>query len=422
MKGKNLVALGVVLALSGCGSDDGGSNSSDNNGGGNGGGVTNPPSTSLIQHWPLSKVRSEIANVATTTGTSMMLCDRNQEYIETDHFMVGFADDSTRFDKNELIQSAKITQAGFNELIAHSKLNPSSDLNITSGSKWVACYNDAKKGTGTGYANLFVFSPSTLDVNHSDFADSYILAKHELFHVFQYEKLNDSAQFFEMPRWFMEGSAEFFAGRPLKNTTHKMDDFISDTSLTPMGIETWQDEVDLMQDSAIHTAYFNDMYDMYQNNVLFYVNSGMSFEQMFTVMENSIGYNFVNAMANLERELDIKTAYTDLKDDSTLYRNNVIAQLNAKEISGSYIDDVNLDVDQVLLMRKGTEDAVAKGSISRDQSKYAFLPNVPDGEYDGYVVAPVSADVDRIYGSILVTVKDGKIGNLDFTGVQELID
>ncbi|KII79886.1 hypothetical protein [Vibrio renipiscarius] len=427
MKSKNLAALGILLTLVGCGGGDSDSKPSGDNGGNEGGngGEPTPPATNLITSWPMSKVIAEIAatNVTQTVDSNVCSNDNNHKKptVETANFIVSTMNGT----QDDVIKAAKITQASFNELLVHTKLTPA-ELNLSANSKWTACFSNKNIGTdnsqGTGYPDRFDFAPSTLDVTHPDFTDTSILTKHELFHTIQAELLGDSEPYDHLPRWFQEGSAELFAGRHIRITSHKHDEFAIDADRTPLSIETYNDELAVMSEPLIKAAYEDHMYNLYHDNVNYLVAQGLSVKDTLTLIRDSSGQQFDTAIGAVEQKLNLPTPYIELRDDVNSYRNNVIDTLHKQEITAAYIDDIQANVSQIIITSKGKEDTVATGSVNRAQNQYAINGRIADGNYDAYASVKLGENDDIMYGPIDVTVKNNVLGSLDFTGAPALAD
>lgn len=421
---KKLVALSVLLALVGCGGSDGDSNhSGGNNGNGGTGGEITPPVNSLITSWPMSKVKDEFQKTTVTEIGTSTICGGSHPAVETEHFIVS----SPNGTLEEIKSAAKITQVSFDELLVHTKFTPE-ELNISTGNKWSACFSNENIGTdnydGTGYANSFEFKPGTIDVNNADFIETSILAKHELFHTIQAELLGDKNPFEHLPRWFQEGSAELFAGRTIKSTSHKHDEFLLDTSRTPLSIITWNDEQELMSDVDIKNVYENHMYDLYHENVNYLVAKGLKVTDTLNLIQDSHGNAFDTAIGAVEEKLNLTTPYIELRDDKNSYRANVIATLNQQEVSGPFKDDIPMDALEVMIFQKGQLDIPhAKGTVNRAQNQYALIgDSIANGNYDAYVTVDDLHGGDLVYGPITISVKNGALGQLDFTGAPEFTD
>lgn len=414
----NIVALTLIGALSGCGGSDSGSKTHQfENDVSNGKTKVSQPLS--ITPWSTAEVNQRMAQVDTTNQYSetLDLCGvNNGQVIETKDLKVGFHKSNSSFNIDELKIAARLSQVALDEDINNSHLDRISDLGIDTSKKWIVCYQDSKTGNGSAlFPNGFEFSPKNLDTSSAEFASSYVLAKHELFHVIQYSLLPPATDnlnhFNQYPRWFSEASAEFFAGKTALASTSILNNFIRDSGLTPYSINNYDDEKKV--NTKTSNTYANNMYRMYLTSFNYLIKKGLSLEHVIRLTESSKNIDAFNAeMAVIENELTLPTTYEKLKDSTSIYQTNIITNwLNASALHQPYTDDIRADALELFLYDGSNNKWSA--TINAAQSQYTLSSTLPDGHYKAYVMVKG----DKIYGPKSLTVSKGSLGAIDFSGV-----
>jgi hypothetical protein len=346
------------------------------------------------------------------------LCDgTGKAAIETKDFIVGFDSNNSRYELQELEKAARLTQVALDELVAHTGLHKERDFNISSTDKWVACYKDNASGHGSAFDRRFEFSPKSVDTESKDFSDSYTLAKHELFHVIQNSLLPNPAsgsnQYTQYPRWFSEGSAEFFAGKTQLISSATLDSFIVDTKTTPFSINNYDEEQEIEKTTS--GRYKNDMYKMYLTSFNYLVKHGLSFEHIVRLTESSSEVAaFDQAMSVIENELSLPVSLRQLRDDTSAYQEHIVKGWLTEGTTGNaYVDNIQDDAKLLFVVTKLDETTVVEGSVSASQDSYTFDAPIPNGTHALYME---TANRD-IYGPQEITVTDGSLGSVDFSDV-----
>ncbi len=422
----SLLTIGVALALTGCGG--GGSASADSDGDSY---VGSNESSAVIASWSTSAVATKMDAVTydyvDSSSSTTDICSNGSNYsmVTTQDFTVGFDSDATNYNSEDLIAAAQMMQVALNELRLRTGLTDD-DLSIDTSSddtsdKWVGCYSDTQDGTGEASVRKFVFSPATLDSSSDDFTDSYRLAKHELFHVIQSELLNETEVYNSLPYWFQEASAEMFAGKSAKYaTTFLLEGYANNTGMTPYGITSYA-----MANNTEYmpTMYQYDEYNMYLKSLEYLFARGMTVDQLITLTKESYDKNesrstFDSAMSSLESELNLPVAFSSLQSNTSDYIEYVLDNwAQDYEQINTYTDDIDDDAYEIIIADADL-NVISKGQVSQGQSYYALANGIDDGSYSAYM----TTENDVTYGPVAVTVTDGVVGALDFSGAEQFND
>jgi hypothetical protein len=413
LKNKTLLVTAVIGLLTGCDSSD-----SDNNVN-----LQTEPNTLSgtlsVSPWQISDVISKMNYVAVTSipASHTELCDgTGKAAIETKDFIVGFDSNNSRYDLQELEKAARLTQVALDELVAYTGLHKERDFNISSTDKWVACYKDNASGDGSAFYRRFEFSPESLDFASKGFSTSYVLAKHELFHVIQYSLLPEPTagnnKYTQYPRWFSEGSAEFFAGKTQLISSATLDSFIVDTKTTPFSINNNNDETEIAKTTSGH--YESDMYKMYLTSFNYLVKHGLSFEHIVRLTENSSEVAaFDQEMSVIENELSLPVSLRQLRDDTSAYQEYIVKGWLAEGTTrNAYVDNIQ-DKAKLLFVVTKLGETVGGGSISVSQDSYTLYAPIPNGTHELYMETATG----NVYGPQEITITDGTLGDIDFSDV-----
>ncbi|WP_028025351.1 hypothetical protein [Enterovibrio calviensis] len=416
---KSLIILSIAAALAGCGGDDSSNSNSGNNGdintGGDGGGNQN--GAFGITPWDLTKIKLELQKVAITDGKTADICGSGDNItVETSHFVASFHYDLPTNNIDNLKDATRMTEVALAELIEHTGLSLTEDLDISQ--KWTVCYDSSQTGQGTAYIDKFEFSPTSVDPNSSRFTSGYDLAKHELFHTFKMQLIDELA-FLRMPRWFTESTAELFTGATFGNlTTTTLNDFVDTTKESPFNVQTWYDEQEF---SSIHPQYTNP-YSIYLESLAYLGAHGLTNEgiiQLIRDSKNSSNSNedfssFDKALSVLENSMTLPSSYTELRVPST-YKHQIGEWADAttyrqdftpKAGYGEYID----------LYIESLDGAYSNDGalVTSDQLHYEMRGVLANATYKVYANTGSAS-----FGPITVVVANGKLGHLDFTDAPE---
>jgi len=398
---KCIAALSVALTLVGCGSssDDNSANTSTGSDGNSG------TSTELA---------GKMATVALQdTGTNSD-CSANSQTFETTDLVVAYGVDATRSNVEELKNAARLSQVALDELISKTGLDKSAaELDITANNKWTVCFDDNKTGNGSGGVRQLDFSPK-------NFSDSgYILAKHELFHVFQSALLNNKTAFLHLPRWFQEGSAEYFSGRNVDSVSATtLTRFIDDANITPLSILTWN-----------HEQSVNATYDVYQKSLEYFISRGLTTAQILQLTRDSyrdgqdanVMPAFHTAMASLNFSSPLPVSYNNLRDNVADYRQHIITDwLTTDEYSASFTSvSSSINIGKLIFRNLSTNNEFS-GSVNTNQTAYVYNKGIlADGNYNVYAINTTDT---AAYGPIQQSVTNGELGAIDFSGQPELVE
>ena len=412
MNPKNLIAITMLLGLTGCGTE---SDSNERR-------VSITPVApaapdGMVRTWQRPLVAIAMNNTSVIKDTTSDVClSGNINTVETTHFIVGFDPASAIYKTEELEEAASMMQVGFNELLKHTNLDAEIDLNINTENKWVGCYDDTEAGTATGEIGQFTFSPATLNPLNPDFTDTYALVKHELFHVVQHALVGEAADsaYDHLPHWYLEASADLFAGKNIDVNSYLLTDFITDTDITPMAVTT--SAIDLaIRESDEGAAYAEQLDNMYHASLEYLATEGMTVEHILDVTKNSYNDGFDSAMLAIESELTLPATTAELRDDTSVYNEYIVnGWITSNEQTGSYTDDfLRVEITELKFKTLMLRDA-ATAAVNQAQDSYVTQSNIANGTY----LIFAHAASGRIYGPLQHQITGGIVGDLDFTGIE----
>ncbi len=419
----------LSLVLSACGGSD--SNESINDSGNTSSNGGSSPDQSVFMA-PTGELAQKMLAIQSSVSNNSVeaICSTTGNVYETTDLYVGFSSsaNSNRYDA-DLVYAAQLTQAALNELITATSLDKSKDLSLDGQNKWTICLDNNKTGNGTGSIASMSYSPSALD------DDGFKLAKHELFHVVQSELLEKSTVYLHLPRWFQEGTAEYFASMDPNNVSRSLlmnftNDLASNTSLQDLqsayGINTYNHQQAIVE---AYPQYDNKLYSIYKTSVNYLIDKGLTDQALISLIKNSYqeGQN-PQTMPKFHSEIAMLQAtgiftlpsgydYADLLTTEGYNELIINDWLNTDQYSASFTSvSATVSIARLFLIPTQNQDNEYEITVNSDQSGYSYaVGSIPDGDYEIYAID--SADINA-YGPISQSVINGELGDLDFTGVK----
>ncbi|MGI2224753.1 hypothetical protein [Shewanella frigidimarina] len=369
-------------------------------------------------------------NTSASNNSVEAKCSTTGNVYETTDLYVGFSSgaNSNKYDA-DLVYAAQLTQAALNELIVVTGLDKNKDLSLDGQNKWTICLDNNKTGNGTGSIASMTYSPSALD------ADGFKLAKHELFHVVQTELLGQNTIYHHLPRWFQEGSAEYFASMDPSNVSRSLlvnftNDLAGNTSLQGLqsayGINTYNHQQAILE---AYPQYDNKLYSIYKTSVNYLIDKGLTDQALISLIRNSYqAGQDPQTMPQFHSEIAMLQAtgaftlpsgydYTDLLTTEGYSELILNDWLNTDQYSASFTSvSATVSIARLFLIPTQNQDNEYEITVNSDQSGYSYaVGSIPDGDYQIYAID--SADIN-VYGPISQSVINGELGNVDFTGVK----
>lgn len=369
-------------------------------------------------------------NTSASNNSVEAKCSTTGNVYETTDLYVGFSSgaNSNKYDA-DLVYAAQLTQAALNELIVVTGLDKNKDLSLDGQNKWTICLDNNKTGNGTGSIASMTYSPSALD------ADGFKLAKHELFHVVQTELLGQNTIYHHLPRWFQEGSAEYFASMDPSNVSRSLlvnftNDLAGNTSLQDLqsayGINTYNHQQAILE---AYPQYDNKLYSIYKTSVNYLIDKGLTDQALISLIRNSYqAGQDPQTMPQFHSEIAMLQAtgaftlpsgydYTDLLTTEGYSELILNDWLNTDQYSASFTSvSATVSIARLFLIPTQNQDNEYEITVNSDQSGYSYaVGSIPDDDYQIYAID--SADIN-VYGPISQSVINGELGNVDFTGVK----
>jgi hypothetical protein len=381
---------------------------------------------------PIGELAQKMLAINTSASNNSVEanCSTTGSVYETTDLYVGFSSsaNSNKYDA-DLVYAAQLAQAALNELIATTSLDKSNDLNLDGQNKWVICLDNNKTGNGTSSIASITFSPFELD------ASGFKLAKHELFHVVQTELLGQNTIYHHLPRWFQEGSAEYFASMDPSNVSRSLlvnftNDLAGNTSLQGLqsayGINTYNHQQAILE---AYPQYDNKLYSIYKTSVNYLIDKGLTDQALISLIRNSYqAGQDPQTMPQFHSEIAMLQAtgaftlpsgydYTDLLTTEGYSELILNDWLNTDQYSASFTSvSATVSIARLFLIPTQNQDNEYEITVNSDQSGYSYaVGSIPDGDYQIYAID--SADINA-YGPISQSVVNGELGNVDFTGVK----
>ncbi|AZG74123.1 hypothetical protein [Shewanella livingstonensis] len=428
----SLISIALLSAgLTACGGSDSNENTDDSvNTPSNGNGSSS--SEQSVYMAPTGELAQKMLAITPSASDNSVeaQCSTTSSVYETTDLYVGFSS-SAKSNGNDadLIYAAQLTQVALNELVTATGLNKSNDLNLDGQNKWVICLDNNKTGIGTSSIASMTFSPFELD------ADSFKLAKHELFHVVQSELLEQSTVYLHLPRWFQEGSAEYFASMDSSNVSRSLlmnftSDLASNSSLQGLqsayGINTYNHQQDILE---AYPQYDNKLYSIYKTSVNYLVDKGLTDQALISLIRNSYqAGQDPQTMPQFHSEIAMLQAtgaftlpsgydYTDLLTTEGYSELILNDWLNTDQYSASFTSvSATVTIARLFLIPTLDQENEYEVTVNTDQSGYSYaVGSIPDGDYQIYAID--TAD-ENAYGPMTQSVVNGELGDIDFTGVN----
>lgn len=401
---KSVLALTIAVVLVGCGTSD--ETKSTDTGNTNSG---DKPTSNV-------GLSAEMAKVTLQDIGTISECGITSQAFSTADLNVAYDAGATQANIDDLKNAARLSQVALDELVSKSGLDKStSELNITANNKWTVCFDDNKTGNGSGDVRKLVFSPK-------DFSDDgYILAKHELFHVFQSALVNNEQAYMHLPFWFQEASAERFAGRNIDDVSATtLTRFVDVTNMTPLNILSWNNEQTV---KTTHGNFDFGLYDIYQKSLEYFVSHGLTDTKIIELTRASYRNGqdavlrpaFNDAMELVVFDTPLPATYNELRDDVNLFKQHVITDWLANAEYSATFSSVAGDVQIGKLMFESiNSDLEFSGMVNSAQTSYAYNKGtLADGDYNIYAINVADT---AVYGPIQQTVTNGELGPIDFAG------
>jgi hypothetical protein len=431
-KYKSLISIALLSAgLTACGGSDSNETPSDSGNANNNGGGSSSSEQSIYTA-PTGELAQKMLAINTPASNNSVeaKCSTTGSVYETTDLYVGFSSsaNSNKYDA-DLVYAAQLTQAALNELIAATGLDKSKDLSLDGQNKWIICLDNNKTGNGTSSIASMTFSPFELD------ADGFKLAKHELFHVVQSELLEKNTVYLHLPRWFQEGTAEYFASSTSSNVSRSLlanftSDLADNASLQSLksayGINTYNHQQAILE---AYPQYDNKLYPIYLTSVNYLIDKGLTKNALITLIKNSYqAGQDPQAMPKFHNEIAMLQAtgsftlpsgydYTDLLTTEGYSELILNDWLNTAQYSASFTSvSATVSIARLFLRSTLNQENEYEVTVNTDQSGYSYaVGSIPDGDYQIYAID--TAD-ENAYGPVTQSVVNGELGNVDFTGVK----
>ncbi|WP_305404866.1 hypothetical protein [Photobacterium leiognathi] len=397
-------ALLSVITVSGCG----GSDSSDES-------INKTPDTTKPEVKPTTDTSNQIKlSLAELNGRmnsvdvldlneQANLCDGESKVLKTKDLTISYNPSNNVSDK-DLDLAARLSQVAFEDLIKRTKLNKEEDLNIRAvDDNWTVCVKGDKTLNGTGDYEKFTFSP-----DRNDIMMSYLLAKHELFHVAAFELKQDNIA---IPHWFNEATAEHFADRNELLVTHKeMNAFINgsdgeDAYGVPFAIDTFDEN-----------KHYDMAYEPISTALNYLIDHGLSDADMIEAIKSHDPIKTIDDLTeNKPYTIEKMKSETDFNNEVVYWmkNNEKTVKITPPAHDGvtlyglqlSPVNDVDYEDSFFIEFDEASSTALYNARKLVDGKYYTFMIGMNESEGDNYVA----------YGSIEIEVKNGIIPEVDFS-------